>query len=155
MNQLNEFEHNEMLQLEMQCHQLGLTNSHLKRIFKNTSCIYRYIAYIRNIVTCDKPLLRVAFREVKHGKFKGEIDAVFLDDNMLQRNYRLQCYSKRGQHSSGDASYFYHSTKPAKNYTDLLAELCMIYSDYKIFQVAKLPKYETIINKLRKVNQGA
>lgn len=95
--------------------------------------------------------LNICFREVKHGEYKGSVDCVFLDPETFERNYRLSCYARIGQHSMGCVSYFYNSTKPAKNYESLLSEIKSIYNEFEIVVHSKLPGYELIINQLRKV----
>ena len=97
-----------------------------------------------------KPVLNITFREVKHGEFKGEIDCLFLDqDTFNKRSFRMSCYSRIGQHSEGDITYFYNNTRPAKNYDSLLKEIESIYSDYKIVIHNKLPSYESVIKQFR------
>lgn len=82
----------------------------------------------------EKEIINICFREVKNGEFKGAIDAVFLDSEFLENNYRVQCYAHIGQHSSGDISYFRNSTRPAKkeDYQSLLNELKDIYKEYTL-----------------------
>ncbi len=76
--------------------------------------------------------LNICFREVKHGKFKGDIDCVLLDFRGTHHGDDIQCYAKIGQHGFGDYSYFRYNTKTAKNYQDLLKEIQSIYHDYEI-----------------------
>jgi len=79
-------------------------------------------------------MTEIVFRVVKHGQFKGSIDAVFLGTDHRDR---IQCYAHMGQHSEGDYNYFLQETRPAtlEEYKDLLYELKAIgYTDLKILK---------------------
>jgi len=82
----------------------------------------------------------ITFREVKHGQFKGDIDAVFLESWHDHYSDQVVCYAHIGQHGSGDYTYFKNNTKPAKNYDSLLSELKSIYSDCELIIHDKLTR---------------
>ncbi len=95
--------------------------------------------------------LNVAFREVKSGRFKGDVECVFLDSDTFETNYLLRCYSRVGQHSIGCVSYFYNDTKPAKDYDSLLKEIQSIYNDYDVVIHNRLPNQSYILSEARRL----
>lgn len=70
----------------------------------------------------------VLFRAERHGKFKGDVTAVFPDQPGTHCVSTMTCYVHVGQHSSCSMDW-YHTTRKAKpeEYRELLAELQQIY----------------------------
>lgn len=77
----------------------------------------------------ERKKVRVSFRQDKD----GEVTAVFLDRNPME------CYAHIGQHSSCDAGWV-RSTKVARNYADLKAEMERIGYDVIVSKKMVYPK---------------
>lgn len=76
--------------------------------------------------------IKVIFRKVKSGEFKGTIDAIFPD---LPANFgRRVCYSHIGQHSECSFEWYYSHTVKAtpEEYKDLYEELKKVYNDCEL-----------------------
>lgn len=78
---------------------------------------------------------KVIFKTVKHGDFKGDVEA-FLPDNEV--NYGNICvYAHTGQHSEASLDYFTSSRLRASTpteYADLLRELKAIGYNPRIYK---------------------
>lgn len=87
--------------------------------------------------------IKVIFRKVKSGEFKGTIDAVFPD---LPATFgRRVVYSHIGQHSEGSLEWYHSRTVKAlpNEYKDLYEELEKVYNDCELIIAHRMtrPKF--------------
>ena len=73
--------------------------------------------------------VKVIFRKVKSGDFKGDIIAFFPELPATFGN--MVCYQHIGQHGEACIDYYYHNTVKAtsEEYKELYRELQRIYDD--------------------------
>ena len=90
--------------------------------------------------------VKVIFRKVKSGDFKGDIIAFFPELPATFRN--MVCYQHIGQHGEACIDYYYNDTVKAtsKEYKTLFEELKSIYDDCQLVVGKKINQ-----NKLSKM----
>jgi predicted nucleic acid-binding Zn finger protein len=85
--------------------------------------------------------------EVIFRKEDGDVVA-FMPYDIADLNGNITCYAHIGQHSAASLEY-YRTTKPTKEYSDLLNELQSIGYDVQIRQKMSLRKYSQAYQKSR------
>ena len=86
----------------------------------------------------EKERTIVIFRTWKHGKFKGDVDALFPEFN--EGNGLMACYAHVGQHGGANYYYMIKKTRPAtkEEYLPLLEELKSIgYENIVVYKRRK------------------